>query len=1292
MIILSGIWRGACAASLALAGSFAVAAQPSPASLPEADWSRIRDQIQAAEYQPKPSRDGFEAGNPAQGYRLAFQDDGSTVVTGAEAQRGFAIGIRPQALGYAGALAQLGDPISQRAEHDVLHTRWSETFREWWENRSTGAQQWFELSEPPAPGAVDAPLEIVLAVDTPLALALEGEGSEQALRLFDAHTELRYAGLKVWDATGRALPANMVLEDRRVALQVDDRGAVYPVTIDPTLSQQAYLKASNTEANDRFGFALALSGDTLVVGAPYEASGATGVDGNESDNGAYASGAAYVFVRSGNTWVQQAYLKASNTGADDQFGRSVAIDGDTMVVGAWLEDSDATAINGDQSSNAAQNSGAAYVFVRSGGVWSQQAYLKASNAQFQDQFGWSVSIDGDTLVVGAHQESSGATGIDGDQSDNTAPSSGAAYVFVRSNGNWSQQAYLKASNSESNDRFGHAVAIHGNTLAIGAVGEASSATGVDGDQGDNGANSSGATYVFLRSAGTWTQQAYLKASNTGNFDAFGTSVGLDGDMLVVGAFNEASNAVGVNGDGANNAAPGSGAAYVFVRSGGSWGEQAYLKASNTGNYDTFGNSVAISGDVIAVGAPYESSDATGVDGDGGNDDLSESGAAYLYTRSAGTWTQTSFLKSSSGDESDYFGHVVVIAGGTVVAGAIDESSNATGINGDDANNSAYASGAAYVFAVPSYRVRGSVAGLAAGNSVVLQNNGGDDLTVAADGPFAFSTALVDGSAYAVTVSTQPSTPNQTCEVGRQPIVKGSPANSGMIMGADVTDLLVTCTTNLYTVGGSVSGLAAGKTLVLQNNGGDDLSLSANGAFTFATALPDGSAYSVSVLTAPSMPNQTCALSRQTPGKGGATLDGVISGSNVGDILVTCTTNTYTVGGSVAGLAPGNTLVLQNNGGDDLSLSANGAFTFATALPDGSAYSVSVLTAPSMPNQTCALSRQTPGKGGGTISGMISGSNVGDILVTCSTNTYTVGGSVSGLAAGNSVVLQNNDGDALTASSDGAFTFATALPDGSPYSVAVRTQPTTPNQICEIGRQSAGKGAPVVSGVIMGANVTDLRVTCTTQRYTIGGSVSGLSGSGLILRNNDGDDLAIAGNGSFTFALPVVDGGTYAVSVWVQPSSPSQTCVAAQTSTSVSGGPVTSVTVNCSDNASAPSAPTNVQVGLTGSTAVVRWDPPASNGGAPITEYTVTLQPGGLSCTVSGNPPPTTCTISGVPPGTYTAAVSARNAAGSGPVANGSSNPPFAAPAVIPVDSPWALALLLAAMGWLGRQALGRRPV
>ena len=483
--------------------------------------------------------------------------------------------------------------------------------------------------------------------------------------------------------------------------------------------QQAYLKASNTGESDRFGDSVSVSGNTVVIGASWEGSGATGVDGDENDNSVPFSGAAYVFVRNGATWSQQAYLKASNTGFDDEFGSSVSISGDTIVVGAFGEDSGATHVNGDGTDDSAVDSGAAYVFVRSGTSWSQQAYLKASNTDAGDHFGLSVSVSGDAVVVGARDEDSSATGVDGNQDNNSAPGAGAAYVFVRSGTSWSQQAYLKASNAEASEWFGDAVAVSADTIVVGARYEDSGAVGVDGDQSDNSEGNSGAAYVFVRNGTSWQQQAYLKASNTGAGDFFGAAVAVAADTAVIGAAEEDSAATGVDGDGSNNLAASAGAAYVFVRNGTTWSQQAYLKASNTDVEDSFAWSVAVSGNTVLVGAWLEDSNATGVDGDQSNDFADSSGAAYVFVRSGKNWSQRAYLKASNTEGGDWFGRTVSLSGDMVVAGARSEDSRAVGVNGDQNNNFKPQSGAAYAFDLGLGSWTGLASGLAGSSGVPL---------------------------------------------------------------------------------------------------------------------------------------------------------------------------------------------------------------------------------------------------------------------------------------------------------------------------------------------------------------------------------------------------------------------------------------------------------------------------------------------------------------------------------------------------------------------------------------------
>jgi len=422
-------------------------------------------------------------------------------------------------------------------------------------------------------------------------------------------------------------------------------GAVYVFTkTGTTWSQQAYVKASNTDGNDKFGQSLSLSndGNTLAVGANWEDSVATGIGGNQADNTAGLSGAVYVFFRSAIGWSQQAYIKASNTSAGDEFGNAVSLsdDGNTLAVSAVFEDSSATGIGGNQGNFVVgTDSGAVYLFGRVGTVWSQQAYVKASNTNAADQFGYTVSLSGNgtTLAVGAKFEDSVATGIGGNQADNTATNSGAVYVFINNGAAWVQQAYLKASNNQIFEKYGWSVSLSsdGNTLAVGATGEDSVATGVGSNQADNTASASGAVYVYARTAGTtWSQQAYVKASNTEAADEFGHTVALsgDGNTLAVGTIVEASSATGIDGSQVDNTTSASGAVYVFTRSGLTWLQKSYVKASNTGAGDTFGDAVSLSsdGNTLAVGASNEDSAATGIGGNQADNISTNSGAVYLY--------------------------------------------------------------------------------------------------------------------------------------------------------------------------------------------------------------------------------------------------------------------------------------------------------------------------------------------------------------------------------------------------------------------------------------------------------------------------------------------------------------------------------------------------------------------------------------------------------------------------------------------------------------------------------------
>jgi hypothetical protein len=314
------------------------------------------------------------------------------------------------------------------------------------------------------------------------------------------------------------------------------------------------------------------------------------------------------------------------------------------------------------------------------------------------------------MAVGATTEDSVATGINGNPADDSAPSAGAVYVFARTGNTWTQQAYVKGSNTEAGDLFGYDVSLSrdGNILVAAGYDEDGPGRGVNGNQG-NGVNGSGAIYVFSRMGTAWRQDAYLKGSRSEGNDALGYSVAISGDgrTIVAGAGDESCLVGGINPQGCDmdkpkDASGGSaGAAYIWVRTGDSWTEQAFIKASNPQLQDWFGANVTVSGDgnTVLVGAPMEDSRARGINGNQQDNSATESGAAYLFTRSGTTWSQQAYLKAENADEFDEFGASVAVSGDgrRLIIGARMESGGAAGINGNQSDNSAPESGAAYVW-------------------------------------------------------------------------------------------------------------------------------------------------------------------------------------------------------------------------------------------------------------------------------------------------------------------------------------------------------------------------------------------------------------------------------------------------------------------------------------------------------------------------------------------------------------------------------------------------------------------
>jgi len=426
----------------------------------------------------------------------------------------------------------------------------------------------------------------------------------------------------------------------------------------------------------------------------------------------------------------------------------------------------------------------------------------------------------------------------------------------------------------------------------------------------------------------------------------------------------------------------------------------------------------------------------------------------------------------------------------------------------------------------SFTVGGTITGLD-GNGLVLQLNGGNDLAVSNDGAFTFTTQLADATAYTVAVLTQPTGPSQTCTIGNA---------GGTIAAANVTNIAITCATGAFALHVTVSGLA-GTGLVLQNNGTDDLPISANGEVSFPTPYASGADYDVTVKTQPSGPSQSCTVAN------GA---GRIGSGDVTNVTVACATGTFSIGVTVSGLVGSQPqLVLQNNRGDDLTINGNGLFQFGGLLASGAKYEVTVAKQPTNPTQSCAVDKGT---------GTVVAANVTDIVVRCMTGSFTIGGTISGLD-GSGLQLRLNNGQPLNVLARAPdFAFQTLLASGTNYVVEVVGQPSDPAQECRI--TSGG------SGIVQGANVTNVAVTCTTRSFRIGGSVSGLRGEDLVLRANDGETLAIASNGTFSFTNLHLSGSDYEVVVQSPPHDPTQSCTIARGKAKVGNGDVRDIQVTC----------------------------------------------------------------------------------------------------------------------------------
>ncbi len=498
------------------------------------------------------------------------------------------------------------------------------------------------------------------------------------------------------------------------------------ITAAASWTQQAYIKKGTFNAQDRFGEVLSINGDTLAVATFWEDNTATTItngSGTITFEGNVAStGAVYVYKRTGTTWAQEAYIKGSSIGTYDFFGNSVSVNGDTLAVGAYQEDSSATTITNGSGAiiddNALSSSGAVYVYKRTGSTWAQEAYIKGSGLSSFDYFGNSVSLSTDTLAVGVPLEDSGATTITNGSSaisdSGGANGSGAVYVYKRGGTAWNQEAYIKPSGGKSSDQFGTSVSLQSDTLAVGVPLEDADHTYIYHGTAISGLSynsaSSGAVYVFKRTGSTWAQEAYIKGNGLEAGDLFGQSVSLSVDTLAVGLAEDSSTTTIFNQStlgSLNNSALLSGAVYIYKRTGSNWAQESFIKASRVNANDGFRTSISLDTDTLAVGVPMDlvssSSIVWGTAAPTTGAAFPGCGSVYVYKRTNSTWAQEAVIKASGGKSTDSFGTFVSLNTDTLAVGTLNNDSTTTITNGSGTitqttgNANASLSGAVHIF-------------------------------------------------------------------------------------------------------------------------------------------------------------------------------------------------------------------------------------------------------------------------------------------------------------------------------------------------------------------------------------------------------------------------------------------------------------------------------------------------------------------------------------------------------------------------------------------------------------------
>ena len=438
--------------------------------------------------------------------------------------------------------------------------------------------------------------------------------------------------------TSISIPLELGTNEINIVASYQNESKTYKLVVKRLLSETTYLKASDSNANDYYGVAVSIEGDTVAV---------------SSDKN---SGFVYLYNTDANGNYQETAKLSSPSTNPDRFGYKLDISGSILAVSDPYENS---------------YRGVVYLFEQSNGVWHELTSMSASNADNNDEFGKSLAIDGNILVVGAPNEASNGS----NPSDNSLSHSGAAYIFEKQNNAWVQTAYLKAQNPHVNDEFGVSVAVDNGVVAVGAHGD------------DNIVPDSGAVYIFEKQGGVWTQTAYLKASDPSDTAVFGASVSIESDILVVGAPAEKY-----------DTNTWSGSAYIYKKVNGSWNEVTKLTATYRGHTEVFGYRVKINNGTVLIAAPGDDSSSTGINGEQDDYSSPDSGAIYTFKQDTdGSWVPDLYIKATNTDSDDEFGYSVDINSGTIVVGAMHEASNSTEINGDQSNNDNNYSGAVYIY-------------------------------------------------------------------------------------------------------------------------------------------------------------------------------------------------------------------------------------------------------------------------------------------------------------------------------------------------------------------------------------------------------------------------------------------------------------------------------------------------------------------------------------------------------------------------------------------------------------------